>query len=854
MRECPACKLCFPDDVARCPNDGDATNHTITGEPVLDGRYQLIKRLGQGGMGVVYKARHSYLKTAHAIKVILPDLVGNDPNLVTRFRQEALAAAAIRHRNIVSVTDFGVVAGKMPFLVMEFVEGESLHDLLVREKRLTPQLALEVLSAICSGLGAAHKQDIVHRDLKPLNIMISRGVQIDEAVKILDFGLAKIKSGELLGSFIQAQTTGLMGSPYYMAPEQWSDDEPDMRADVYSLGVILYQMLAGDVPFKGSSIPSIMRKHLSDPPPPMTDFGLNLPPSIERVVRHALEKDPAQRTPTVDQLIQEFRAAIANPAAEIKAPQVTPEKVVEKTPEPQAVKEPKVERKPKAAPVASRVFAAAGEPAATLQILTNPPQSLVFLNGEKLGASEANGWLVVENVKRGKHKLRVIKDGFTAFESEVNCDGEICQTVAQLQNLAATNLPPQIKAESSPKNIVPLETFIPTPVAKTEKPIGKTDVPAVAPDLDLSIPLAPENAQQPAPNPAQPFALKSYPDAGQPAPKPEKQAPITQPAKTQPEAPIHTLKSLNNASNSSRIRIDLPNTEIESAPDSGVNVLALVAAFVIGLLIVAGGGYAIYRLVFQSVTPPTVENPQNTDIPNQNPPNNQPPADLLKPEMIAIPGGSFMMGTDKGQQQAQPAHRITVEDFQMSKFEVTNEQYEQFVKAAGHRPPGNWINGRYLPEEAKLPVSAVSFDDATAYAKWLSERDKIEYSLPTEMQWEYAARNGQQGDLFPWGNEWKNGNAIMDSTVPKQVGLAFNGANKWEVQDLIGNVWEWTKTPFAPYPGRVKDDNQKPGMVIRGGGFSDKSDRKPDPINSVFRNNIEPSVRNAQIGFRLVIN
>ncbi len=190
MKECPACKLCFPDDVLRCPNDGDPTNHTIVGEPVLDGRYQLIKRLGQGGMGVVYKARHTYLKTAHAIKVILPDLVGNDPNLVTRFRQEALAAAAIRHRNIVSVTDFGVVAGKMPFLVMEYVEGESLHDLLVREKRLTPQQALEILSAICSGLAAAHKQDIVHRDLKPLNIMIVRGEPLYEAVNLLDFGLA----------------------------------------------------------------------------------------------------------------------------------------------------------------------------------------------------------------------------------------------------------------------------------------------------------------------------------------------------------------------------------------------------------------------------------------------------------------------------------------------------------------------------------------------------------------------------------------------------------------------------------------------------------------------------------------
>ena len=260
MRECPVCKRCYLDAVARCPNDNEATTYSIAGDPLLDGRYQLEKRLGQGGMGVVYRATHKYLRTSHAIKVILPDLVGNDPQLVTRFRQEALAAAAIRHQNIVNVTDYGVANGTMPFLVMEFVEGESLHDLLTREKRLTPEVALDILTGICAGVGAAHKQGIVHRDLKPLNVMFNGENCTGEAVKVLDFGLAKIKSGELLGSFIAAQTTGLMGSPYYMSPEQWADEEPDAQADIYSLGVILHQMLTGEVPFKGSSIPAIMKK------------------------------------------------------------------------------------------------------------------------------------------------------------------------------------------------------------------------------------------------------------------------------------------------------------------------------------------------------------------------------------------------------------------------------------------------------------------------------------------------------------------------------------------------------------------------------------------------------------------
>src|SRR5882672_9072942 len=311
MKECPACKRCFPDEINHCPQDGDATATSIVGEPILDGRYQLESRLGQGGMGVVFRARHIFLKTPHAIKIILPDLVGNDPMLATRFRQEALAAAAIRHQNIIAVTDFGMVRGTMPFLVMEFIKGKSLQEILAEEGAMSPARALELISAVANGVGAAHRQNIVHRDLKPLNIMLQDGVPVAEGLKILDFGLAKIKSGDLLGSFIQAKTSGLMGSPFYMAPEQWSDDEPDARADIYSLGIILYQMLSGDVPFKGSSIPSIMKKHLTLPPPSFRSSGVDVSPRLEAVVRHALEKEISARTPTVEIFVRELREAVA---------------------------------------------------------------------------------------------------------------------------------------------------------------------------------------------------------------------------------------------------------------------------------------------------------------------------------------------------------------------------------------------------------------------------------------------------------------------------------------------------------------------------------------------------------------
>src|SRR3954447_14283545 len=397
MKECQLCKNCFTDDVGTCPNDGMPTAHTIDGPPVLEGKYHLDVRLGQGGMGVVYKARHAYLKTLHAIKIILPDLVGNDPQLVTRFRQEALAAAAIRHQNVVNTTDYGVINGNITFLVMEYVEGESLHDLLAREKRLDPERAFDLMAAICAGVGAAHHQGIVHRDLKPLNIMICSGrPSMSQAVKILDFGLAKIKSGELLGSFIQAQTTGLMGSPYYMAPEQWADEEPDVRADIYSLGVMFYQMVAGDVPFKGSSIPAIMKKHISDPAPTLAQGGLQVAPALELAVAHSLRKKADERTPSVEAFVDELTMAI-HPGG------------------------------------FTHSLGARTLPVSSLTIKSNPVRSAVYVDNIAVGLTRDSGDLLLEGIQSGNHHLRVTHDGFQDWMSDVVCDGRPVEVVAELR-------------------------------------------------------------------------------------------------------------------------------------------------------------------------------------------------------------------------------------------------------------------------------------------------------------------------------------------------------------------------------------------------------------------------------------
>lgn len=315
MRECPECLRCYADDVSTCPVDDARLLFGFAGEPLLKDRYLLERRIGVGGMGKVYKARHLFLKTDHAIKVILPQNVGDDPELVQRFRQEAVATAAIRHPNIVAVTDFDVIRGETPFLVMEYVNGRSLDTLISEEGALPLQQILEIMEALCAGVGAAHRLGIIHRDLKPLNILLQDGIPYQQGLKILDFGLAKMRREDMFGSLILAKTKGFIGSPYYMAPEQWSEEQPDMRTDVYALGIILYQMLTGNVPFKGPSLMSVMKQHLFSTPPPLAPDHRQIPAGIQQVVNRVLAKERDQRPASANGLWEALNAA-ARPALE----------------------------------------------------------------------------------------------------------------------------------------------------------------------------------------------------------------------------------------------------------------------------------------------------------------------------------------------------------------------------------------------------------------------------------------------------------------------------------------------------------------------------------------------------------
>jgi serine/threonine-protein kinase len=754
MKECQKCKRCFSDEVATCPDDGTAISQTISGAPVLEEKYHLEKRLGQGGMGVVYKARHAYLKTSHAIKIILPDLVGNDPQLVTRFRQEALAAAAIRHQNVVGVSDYGVAHGTMPFLVMEYVEGESLHDLLAREGKLSPQKSLELMTAICAGVGAAHHQGIVHRDLKPLNIMICTGKKsMSEAVKILDFGLAKIKSGELLGSFIQAQTTGLMGSPYYMAPEQWADEEPDARADIYSLGVMLFQMLAGEVPFKGSSIPAIMKKHLSDAPPSFAQLGLPISPQIEQVVRHTIEKKRENRTQTCEHLVEELKNAVegvALPTSALNRP----------------------------------TGALSG---AQLRILTAPPGANVYINNNAVGQTRPDGWLILDGVQSGNYRVRITRDGFQDWEADVVCDGNPQQLVAQL--VAQVGI-------AKPNESIP---------------------PMMISQAQASQPQMSQSGFQVTNQQSQYSMQQTSPQNWQTG---------NQSVIVSPEMPVK--KGLS----------PLIWGFIGIAGLFILTSLGLFGAYQLGLI---GGGGA--------------NGNTNTKLNNTNANNQDTPP--IKAEMKKIPGGKFTMGRNDGDLFEKPEHEVEVKNFEMDKTEVTNSEYFEFVSATGYNPlPLNWENGKPLTAEINFPVRYVNLDDIKAFAEWRSKRDGKKYRLPTEEEWEYAARNGSDKNLYPWGNDWDEQKAaVRRDLIFFNVGSKPTSANKWGVLDLVGNVWEWTSTPASAYQGseiskQVEERFGNTHSVVRGAFDLKKDISSATSTFRVFKDNKKD--RDKAIGFRLV--
>ena len=306
MLHCPTCGRHYPSDLQMCPEDNSPlqADATMAGEiPIdplvgqtLDDKYRLEERLGVGGMGTVYRARHLLIDRPVAVKVLNPRFV-EDEAAQTRFRREAKAAGRLQHPNAVTVTDFGQTSDGYVYIVMELLEGQTLRDALAKEAPLDTARAVSLMLQAAAAVAAAHEAGIIHRDLKPANIFIVQRSEVPAVVKVLDFGIAKLAADSLDEDDLTTLTLvgAMIGTPRYMSPEQCDGAELTPAADVYSLGVILYEMLSGAVPFSGATPLAIAMRHFSEPPRSPREIVSSIPLELEKVVLHALEKRPEDR-------------------------------------------------------------------------------------------------------------------------------------------------------------------------------------------------------------------------------------------------------------------------------------------------------------------------------------------------------------------------------------------------------------------------------------------------------------------------------------------------------------------------------------------------------------------------------
>src|SRR5919202_2293975 len=309
MKTCPTCGRQYADANTLCPVDGavlkkSGNEDRLIGQ-VLAGKYRIDDKIDEGGMGCVYRATHVLMEKVVAVKVLHPALAADD-KIVARFTREAKAASRISHPHAINVTDFGEAENGVVYLVMEYLRGRTLKDVVRSGGPLTLERTVEIVRQVSGALEAAHHEGVVHRDLKSDNIILEEATGGDWA-KVLDFGIAKIQQTD---SSVHVTDPGLtapnliIGTPQYMSPEQCSQaSDIDARSDIYSFGVILFEMLTGHVPFTGESATAIMLKQLQEPPPSVLEERRDLPAAVGVVIARALSKRPEDRHQSASELV-----------------------------------------------------------------------------------------------------------------------------------------------------------------------------------------------------------------------------------------------------------------------------------------------------------------------------------------------------------------------------------------------------------------------------------------------------------------------------------------------------------------------------------------------------------------------
>ena len=973
MKECTKCRNCYDDEVEVCAVDGQNPVFTIAGTTTLSGRYVLEARLGQGGMGIVFRAKHKFLKSSHAVKIILPSLVTDDENLLVRFRQEAILAASIDHPNVIRVTDFGVENDVMPFLVMEYIDGIPLSNYLVEGKPLTLKEAFDLFIPIAEGVAEAHRKGIVHRDLKPQNIMVIKNLPLSKAIKVLDFGLAKIKSADSYPSLIQAKTMNIVGSPPYMSPEQWSGEGVDHRTDIYALAVILYQMLTGKLPFQADSMPAMMYQHLTVTAPSAASLGIDLNPAIEAVVQKALEKDPNNRFESMDQMLVDLENATGTPSKRMMTGAVTEYMI-----SPPSVETGVPTAGDQARPLSDtqkKRFYSYFDSQEKPVLVADPQLAQDFLEAqdkiESAKTEAINADLLVQELVEAQKQAEAAQD--KAVQAKQRMEADVRRQVdAEMQRLAVEDqakreadvqrLAQEIEARRVAEeraNYLAQAALEAQQLAEAERKKNQEEAQKREQHQDsrreaelhaqqLAAQVAEakreyeaarneaareaqlradaENKQKQIENELQTVAMneaerrkmveaKAKQLIEEQAGRFEKEAQAARQRLDEARSLIELEAQKREKAEAARIHAEgeaerlsqeiievqrqmeemrqhvtadtgssgmmnphsmrntgsslTPLTQLSGAASAEIPTAfldtgkiskkkPLFAAALIGIfsiILLGGGGLGLYLLFGRSTVLPANNNSNGTA--NNSTPDRK-PGELIARRSVLIEGGTFSMGSndiadkfDPDYGNEFPAHPETVKSFNIDVYETTNGQYAEFV-ASGHKPPSYWANGKPPVGQENNPVTNVSLLDAKAYAAWISKRENKVCRLPSEIEWEYAARNGAQNSIFPWGTQELGDFAMLKGRDAVVVGSMLDETANG-VEDMMGNVSEWTSSPFELYKGHPSTKRFDGLYSVRGLNFKtpDNLFQKPQLL-LMYRQYLAEDKDYDFLGFRLV--
>jgi serine/threonine-protein kinase PpkA len=761
--------------------------------------YRIIRKINQGGMSTVYLAIQISVGRIVALKVMNPSLT-SDPAFSERFQREATIVGQLSHPNIVAIYDIGR-SDDLNYIAMDYLPGGSVHDKMING--LTGEEALKVTKEIANALDHAHEKGYIHRDIKPENILF----RADNSAVLSDFGVAK----GIVGVSRMTHVGTVVGTPHYMSPEQARGQPVDSRSDLYSLGVVFFEMLTGALPYQGEDAVTIALKHISAPIPKLPiQYQI-----YQKLLEKFLAKDPDQRFQTG----HEVGVAIDQLDAANRIPNIT-------------------DTVPENLSVMALIRALMAATNHAIKWRWNKLISLRWskesgfyakkTSNDSVFGSEVAPTIFATRIQQQTHINPLL---FSRNKNRLKVLGWVLASVLLWCIFSVT-----------------IHTQLPQHASTLPSVLNKV-IKATASIFIAAKPQAPTKL-------AQATSVSS--------------ATIKPPSS---QASVAISSSTSSAQSSFGAEPTYALTINVTPKDARIRLLSISDKYKEGIALAAGRypveisktGYKTKTesidikngpvdISFELEAIPNFSNPVRAAIPNVVYGGKNAPA------LIRIPAGSFIMGDDSNMHTA-PTHKVTLSKaFAISKYEITFEEYDFFAQSTGKPLPGDNGWGR-----EDRPIIHVSWEDANAYARWLSKTTGKKFRLPTEAEWEYVARAGST-TLFWWGDNELD--AKGKANCRRGCSSSFSGLfgsktapvgsyppNPFGVYDTAGNVSEWVQDCYeenyteANSNGSAYEHKQCQGRVVRGGSTKDNVQR----LSSSARDNIPSGYLNETLGFRLVM-